>query len=627
MNRFLAVVAILLLVTWMACNRREQHSLSMQVKNYHIQTISDTRKAVLALAGAIKRGRDQEEIWHLFKESRLAYKKTEFFSEYYHSFTVKTINGAPIPEIDMDDQHRVTMPTGFQVIEGYIFPAFNKENKPALLQEISVLESNLKHLEVLARGNYPTNEHVFDALRLQVYRVITMGISGFDAPLSQNSINEATASFSSLNKVLDIYADTLSKFNPSLYKNTRDLLVRSQHYLNKNGDFNKFDRTEFITSYANPLSRSLLNLSKFAGIEPFKELRPLRATAETMFDANAFNADYYTSSFEMHSNPKKVSLGKMLFFDPVLSGNGRRSCASCHQPQKAFADGIAKNTNVGGNALLLRNTPTILNAGLQPTLFYDTRVTYLEDQAAEVISNSEEMHGSMENAVAALKRSTAYQGLFNSAFKNAREPLSAITIKNAIACYVRSLNSLNSAFDRYMRGDKGQLNLNEVNGFNLFMGKAKCGTCHFMPLFSGNVPPSFQFMETEIIGVPVSASKNQIDSYTVIYNLRNFYMHKNSFKSTTLMNISLTSPFMHNGAYSTLNEVVDFYDNGGGVGLGFKLENQTLPFDKLHLTSKEKQDVVAFLKKLTDTSSFQNKPLTLPALEPGKPKRNIALNY
>jgi cytochrome c peroxidase len=135
------------------------------------------------------------------------------------------------------------------------------------------------------------------------------------------------------------------------------------------------------------------------------------------------------------------------------------------------------------------------------------------------------------------------------------------------------------------------------------MGKGKCGTCHFAPLFNGNTPPSFLNSESEVIGVPENADtiNSSIDDDDGKYNLYGIELHKNAFKTSTLRNITLTAPYMHNGVYNTLEEVIEFYNRGGGAGLGIKLENQTLPDDKLHLTSEEKKALLVFMESLTDS--------------------------
>jgi len=296
---------------------------------------------------------------------------------------------------------------------------------------------------------------------------------------------------------------------------------------------------------------------------------------------------------------EKVALGKRLFYDASLSGTGTRSCASCHQPGKAFTDGLVKNTSIHGKKLLDRNTPTLINAALQSNLFYDMRVLTLEDQVSDVVHNKAEMGSSLQEVVRRLRKNKAYRKLFSAAFPAKKETgIDTFEVMNAIASYVRSLTELNSRFDQYMQGDQTALTPGEINGFNLFMGKAKCATCHFMPLFNGITPPKYIVSDAEVIGVPASLTDTVIDPDLGWYNIIGVPSYKHAFKTPTVRNIDRTSPYMHNGVYTTLEQVMDFYNNGGGAGMGLSLSNQTLQEDSLHLTEKEIHDVIAFMKSL-----------------------------
>ncbi|MBT1703226.1 cytochrome-c peroxidase [Chryseosolibacter indicus] len=196
-----------------------------------------------------------------------------------------------------------------------------------------------------------------------------------------------------------------------------------------------------------------------------------------------------------------------MFFDPSLSKRKSRSCASCHKPSLAFTDGLAKNKNLSDDGLILRNTPTLLNAAFQNSQFYDMRSENLEGQSIDVIRHKDEMHGSVDDLIEYLRNDSTYQDLFDKAFPGSRGNIKAMHIQNAIAAYVRSLKSLDSKFDRHMKTDSSILSTDEIAGFNLFMGKAKCATCHFIPLFNGTIPPSFSKTESEVLGVPASKAK------------------------------------------------------------------------------------------------------------------------
>jgi cytochrome c peroxidase len=227
------------------------------------------------------------------------------------------------------------------------------------------------------------------------------------------------------------------------------------------------------------------------------------------------------------------------------------------------------------------------------------RVTTLENQAQDVVNNKDEMHGSLEEALVIIKKDEAYKKLFRQAYPNATG-IGLQHLQNALASYVRTLLSLNSRFDQYMRGDGLRLNKEEKLGFNLFMGKAKCGTCHFLPLFNGTVPPMFREMESEVIGVPKTIAGKELDDDPGRFAMAQLAPYQHAFKTTTVRNAALTAPYMHNGVFNTLEEVVNFYNKGGGAGLGFKVENQTLPFDQLQLNEEEKKALVQFMRSLND---------------------------
>jgi cytochrome c peroxidase len=230
----------------------------------------------------------------------------------------------------------------------------------------------------------------------------------------------------------------------------------------------------------------------------------------------------------------------------------------------------------------------------------------LEFQISAVVHNEKEMGGSLANLAKNIKEQKDFSALFTAAYPDDKDPVNIYNIANAIASYLRSLQSLNSKFDQYIRNENVIFSTSEKNGFNLFMGKAKCATCHFIPLFNGLVPPQFTETESEVIGVPATNDKPAIpDADSGKYYFTKSLVHLYAFKTPTLRNIALTAPYMHNGIYKNLEEVMDFYNDGGGKGLGIATINQTLPFDKLKLSKSEKKDIIHFLLTLTDTTSYK----------------------
>jgi cytochrome c peroxidase len=334
--------------------------------------------------------------------------------------------------------------------------------------------------------------------------------------------------------------------------------------------------------------------------------------AATLFDSAAFDVTAFAPLDAKAPTAAQVDLGRRLFHDTRLSGDGRRACSSCHLPEKAFTDGMRVNRARGG-APLARNTPTVINSGLQLGVFSDLRTTYLEDQVTDVVENVDEMHGSLGTIALALGRDASLAARFRTAFTD--QPVrgdtvvTAARIRSALAAYQRSLTRLDSPVDRALRGDVAALTDQARRGLNVFVGKAKCATCHFLPLTNGTVPPMYQKAEVEVLGTPNRAvtARATVDPDQGRYRLTRAAPHLHAFRTPSLRNVALTAPYMHNGAYPTLESVVDFYDRGGGAGIGIALDHQTLPPDPLRLTAQERRELVAFMRALTDTSGTQRR--------------------
>ncbi len=242
-------------------------------------------------------------------------------------------------------------------------------------------------------------------------------------------------------------------------------------------------------------------------------------------------------------------------------------------------------------------------------MFADERAGFVEDQVRVVLSSPAEMASSPELAARRVARDTSYAPLVRAAF-GPWAHIDERSIRVALAAYIRSLVTLNSPFDRAARGDLRAIDMDARRGFNLFMGKARCATCHFAPLFGGTMPPEFTRSELEIIGTPAApvmsggrldgdAGRERVDAQPV---------HRGAFRVPSVRNSAVTGPYMHNGVFRSLDEVVDFYDRGGGAGIGERLPKQTLSSRPLHLTPSERHDLVAFVNSLTDTVVHVAKP-------------------
>jgi cytochrome c peroxidase len=531
---------------------------------------------------------EEKAIQSSFREGRRLYKKMEWAVEFFFPKTAKDINGAPLPEIEVEE-HIVLPPSGFQVIEELVYP-YNNASKKELLSESQRLKSILHRLKDLWRDAAFRDDQVWAALRLEVLRISSLGLSGFDTPLSGASVEEMRYSLQGIRNTLSFYAP-----DPKSFDTLNLLLRRADALLANQRDPLTFDRLDFLRGFLDPLSHQLLGLQKRMSI-PVQTIHAVNLEGAGYFDSAAFRNDFFIPGSFASLSIEKIKLGEDLFSTTLLSISNKTSCASCHHPAKAFTDGLVKGRSHEKRELP-RNTPTLLYAGLQQKQFYDMKAGYLEDQIRNVIENKDEIHGSLPLAVSRLNADFIWREKFRLAFD--MDSASELLVQTALASYIRSLNPFSSRFDEYMRG-KQELSATEKQGFNLFMGKAKCGSCHFMPVFNGTIPPVFASTESEVIGVPARKSSPALDTDPGRYSIYKIPELQFAFKTPTLRNIGRTAPYMHNGVFNTLEEVIDFYNEGGALGRGISLENQTLPPDRLNLTPEEKKSLVAFLRTLDD---------------------------
>ena len=315
------------------------------------------------------------------------------------------------------------------------------------------------------------------------------------------------------------------------------------------------------------------------------------------------------AKFESDTNPitdAKVALGRMLYFDTRLSKNHDLSCNSCHLLDKYGVDGTKVSKGHRGQ-LGTRNAPTVYNAGALSSQFWDGRAATLEEQAKGPIQNPIEMGEDPAHLIAELQAIPEYKSRFAAAFAGSAD--SSITLDHiaaAIAAFERTLLAVNTPFDRYAAGDSTAMPPAAVRGLNLFRSvSTRCFECHGTPTFAN---PDFK-----VIGVPSPQSPTQLDADLGRGALLTGKAYLNSFKIPTLRNIAKTAPYMHNGVFKTLEEVLDFYAKGGGLGLGFHQDNIDDKIRKFDLAAGEKADLIAFLNALTDESRRPEIPTQVPS--------------
>jgi cytochrome c peroxidase len=302
--------------------------------------------------------------------------------------------------------------------------------------------------------------------------------------------------------------------------------------------------------------------------------------------------------------PQQIDLGRYLFFDPILSKDHDMSCASCHQPDKGFSDGLGRSAG-RGNHTLQRGAPTLWNSGFLRKFFWDARAGSFEKQAKGPLFDPHEMNNTELQLLQDLNSVALYKSLFNVAFPDIKsEKIVLDQVLHALAAFQSSLVSLNSRYDQYVHGYQQALTDREMKGFNVFRSfVARCSECHTTPLFTNQ--------EIAVIGSPEPKGK-PLDGG--VGDIRNDPALRAGFKVPTLRNIALTAPYMHSGVFGSLHEVVEFYNRGRGHAVP---ENEDL---LIHwhivdpkLSKDELECLVAFLHTLTDESFKPAVPKRLPS--------------
>jgi cytochrome c peroxidase len=317
--------------------------------------------------------------------------------------------------------------------------------------------------------------------------------------------------------------------------------------------------------------------------------------------------------------------GKLLFFDPILSGNNKRSCASCHKPEQYFTDtSVTTHPQFDQKNRIARNTPSLVNAVYNHLLMLDGKHTTLENQAKDVMTNPTEMGSREGEIVKKVLSCYDYKKVFKKYLKETPqyESVNIEHISSALILYYSDFSSFYSPFD-YAVNENKPVSKEVINGFNLFMSKAQCATCHFVPQFNGVKPP-YVGSEFEVIGVPAHNSFKSLSNDQGRYTINPAKETKAAFRTGTIRNAAFTKPYMHNGVFNTLEEVIDFYDAGGGAGKGIQVTNQTLSSDSLKLTKQEKSDLIAFITSLSEAIPMQTIPGKLPVSKNKEINRRIA---
>ncbi|MGH8055620.1 MAG: cytochrome-c peroxidase [Candidatus Entotheonellia bacterium] len=301
--------------------------------------------------------------------------------------------------------------------------------------------------------------------------------------------------------------------------------------------------------------------------------------------------------------PEKVELGKLLFFDARLSGDGSLACVSCHLPDQ----GWTTNTPLSPaypTSMERRNSQTLINVAYNKALLWDGRAGALEKQALGPIQNPLHMNQNLDLLVEKLKAVPDYVERFQSVFGTSVSPEG---LGKALAAFERTLVTRDAPFDRYMGGDRQAMSQSALQGMELFKGKARCILCHNGPNFTDSQFHNLGVPDAPLLSHPLvqaslrfDAKRMNVQEYQQVredwgrYLVTKEEKDKGAFKTPTLRNVAQRDPYMHNGVFQSLEEVIHFYDRGGGA-----ISGKSPLIQALGLTAEEKGDLLTFLQALT----------------------------
>lgn len=597
--RFLKIVLIISIVFMTSCKQSNPEEYILNWEETRQYYLTHLKQAIQGLEELQTKNPEDSQNKKLFAEIRRNFKIAEPYASYLNPEVGHRANGPALP-VFREDNGKLLAPIGLQKIEESIYEGgiseedFQKEIEYTI-GLLEVLQTNIEKREL-------TPQRFFVAIQQQLMRVISFSMSNFDTPVSSQGIKDAALTLESLRSVYEktLQYDIKNK-KPELNKEFLEILDEAVALANNyKGENEDFDRYAYIRNHLNPITRKWKEIRDESGYWEGSEDFPFDFNAPTFFESNSFNLRYFTPTVNRNPTEDEIRLGEKLFFDPNLSKGGQVSCASCHNSAEAYQDGLQTALDNSGNSLE-RNTPGLINVAYQKNFFWDGRAEDLLSQINQVFTNKREFNTEVHQFSDNILQDSTYKKLFKKTF--GRVPRTNKEVVKAISSYVSTLQGFDSKFDKNIRGEENNMTDEEILGFNLFMGKALCASCHFMPLTNGTVPPFFSETEREVIGVPKTARNKVWDDDPGFYVMYKEPAHWGMFKTPTVRNVEVTGPYMHNGIYETLEEVVDFYNQGGGTGLGFDIPHQTLPFDNLDLSQKEQKALVAYMKTLTDESS------------------------
>jgi len=594
--------------------------------DYYHNKINTFREGQAALLNVINNNDPATEdgarnITNAINASRIQLKAIDFWCRYLDPVQYRRLNG-PLPvEWETEVFEKFEAPykrEGTGLTQAALYLEEENPQKDHLIYLVrSAIDGTQTYGADSITSQLSLHDHFYLCNRLYLLNLAAIYTTGFECPDTSLIIPEMISMMKEVKNIYAVFNESYTKAPlPQeyimLYNKTLDF-VRSQPLA-----YSAFDHFTFIKDYISPLftkNQQLLNKYKVFS-------RNLIDYTLNKKEISIFNKELYRGQdpkgiFHRVDDPVVLQeidrVGKLLFYDPILSGNNQRSCASCHKPTEYFTDTLAATAlNFDNKSRLPRNTPSLVNAQYNHLLMLDGKHISLQNQAKDVISNPEEMACANDEALAKVMSCKDYEKTFKKLLKYTptEKEVTIEHIASAVTFYYAKFSNSYAPFDEAMNENK-PIAQEVKHGFNLFMSKAQCATCHFVPQFNGVKPP-YVGSEFEVLGVPEDTSYTALSDDMGRTGVHKADEMKNAFRTGSLRNIAYTKPYMHNGVFNTLEEVVEFYNAGGGAGRGLQVDNQTLAADSLGLSVSEKAKLVKFMTALNEKITFEAPPASLP---------------
>lgn len=562
-----------------------------------------------------------EKIKAQLQNSRNQLKGLDFWFRYLEPTVYKMLNG-PLPvEWETEVFEKFEKPykrNGAGLTLAALYLQEETVNKDTLAQ---LIQSGLTAMDTYAADSITSElnsyHHFYLCNRLFLLNLAAIYTTGFECPDTSKIIPE-------LRSMMEAVSETYQSFNtsfpgtplPDVYINRFNNAIEFAR--NQPANYSAFDHFSFLKEYINPLF--LLNqqlINQYHVVSKSLIDYSLNKKEITIFNKSLYNGQNTKGIFLRVTDAYALAsidhLGKLLFYDPILSGNNLRSCASCHKPTEFFTDTLCSTAlQFNRHDLLPRNTPTLVNAPFNHLIMLDGKHISLQNQTKDVITNPKELACTEQKVMEKVLSCNEYKRGFRALLKYTpqEKEISFEHIISAITSYYARFSNFYSPFDEAMNNNK-PLSAAAVKGFNLFMSKAQCATCHFVPQFNGVKPP-YIGSEFEVIGVPKDTAFEHLSNDKGRFEVNPASETLHAFRTGTIRNAARTAPYMHNGIFTSLNEVIEFYNNGGGAGKKLLIENQTLSADPLQLTGEEKHNLLQFIQSLNEDVVIETAPQQLP---------------